>query len=332
MVALLLFVVACRRHDRVELGDEARFAEQALGTTALVLLPSWPARPLFVHLPKNAAGVRPAPLLLVFHGGGHNADKMVRLSCPNGDINSPKCLHVTAERSGFITAYLNGTPNPHLPTIRTWNGGGGAPGFSCVSNLACETRVDDIAYVNAAIDAVIARVNVDPQRIYATGISNGAALAHRVACEMSGRIAAVAAVAGSNQFSTSAPCAPTRGVSVLQIHGTADPMWPFKGGEMPQNPGKGLGAEDSARDWARRNRCNLTPVVRELEDVDPQDGTRARRESFQGCGAGDVELVVIEGGGHTWPSGYQYKPVAEVGRTSRDVDANEMIVDFFRAH
>lgn len=102
--------------------------------------------------------------------------------------------------------------------------------------------------------------------------------------------------------------------------------------EMPANPGFGIGARESTKAWAKRNGCALTPSVKKLDDADPGDGTRVQRETFRNCDHGDVELVVVDGGGHTWPSGWQYKSVAEVGRTSRDVDASTVIVDFFRAH
>jgi len=312
--------------------DEASTSEAAYGGNHVLRVAGWPLRPVVVHVPPAYAPAAPAPLLLVLHGGGHDAAKMVELTCPRGDVYDAGCLHRVAERAGFVTAYLNGTPNAHAPSIRTWNGGGGRDGFSCVSNLACERDVDDVAYVDAVLDMVEARMAIDPERVFATGISNGGAMAHRLACERSDRIAGIVAVAAGNQFSTTAPCVPTHPVSVLQIHGTDDAMWPFEGGPMPKNPGVGIGARASTDDWALRNGCRPTPAVSGLPDVAPLDGTRARLERHPACvGGADVSLLVIEGGGHTWPSGYQYQSESKVGRTSYDVDANLLLVEYLSA-
>lgn len=332
IVAIAGLALACGGPVANDDGEDIASDEEALATYAVFSPPGYPDRPVYLHWPAGLAFRAPAPLLLVFHGGGHDAEKMVKITCPGGRTTSTGCLHRVAERAGFVTAFLSGTQGGAGRTVRTWNAGGGRNGFSCISNYACDTNVDDLDYVDAVLDAIESTLNVDRDRFYATGVSNGGALAHRLACQMSDRIAAIAAVAAGNQFSTTARCSPRNVISILDVHGTGDELWPFDGGTMPMNPGNGIGMYESSEDWARRNGCASTRSITELPDRDARDGTVAYRERWDRCRDGDVELVVIEGGGHTWPSGWQYAPIGDVGRTSRDVNANELIVDFFRTH
>jgi polyhydroxybutyrate depolymerase len=78
------------------------------------------------------------------------------------------------------------------------------------------------------LDHLVAWLNIDTGRVYFTGLSNGGAMSHRIACELSDRVTAIAAVGGANQFSTAAPCDPQLPVAVMQIHGTEDPCWTYE--------------------------------------------------------------------------------------------------------
>ncbi len=95
--------------------------------------------------------------------------------------------------------------------------------------------------------------------------------------------------------------------------------------------GKVISAHETARFWAAKNQCRGLKRVWSEPDRDLRDGTRVKLEVFASCPAGAaVKLAVIEGGGHTWPGGYQYLPERFIGRTSQDVDANTMIWNFFK--
>jgi polyhydroxybutyrate depolymerase len=176
--------------------------------------------------------------------------------------------------------------------------------------------------------------------VYATGISNGAAMSYRLACQMADRIAAIAPIGGANQFSTLESCAPSRPVPLMHVHGAEDPAWRFEGGvgraawpgQDAEARGRHISVPETIAAWAALNGCQPLPQVDELPDR-VEDGTRVRRERYAGCRQGaEVVLYAIEGGGHTWPDGYQYFSVERVGRTSRELNANEVMWEFFRQH
>ncbi len=306
-------------------------------------VPGWDNRPYSLHIPANYNPANSYPVVLAIHGGGGSSDAMAKLTCPAGDPNDPNCLNKMADRRGLVIVYPNGTPNPNprLAKLRTWNAGGGDKGFSCVSGVACKNKVDDIGYFKALLADLENTVNVDQNRVYATGISNGAAMCQRLACELSDKIAAIAPVSGGNQFSTVANCNPSRPVPVLEIHGTADPGWPYDGGENAKSlwnyigatPGKFISIPQTVADWVKRNGCNYSEAKDEALPVIVNDDTTVTKTSYPACKNGaDVVFYKIENGGHTWPEGWQYFPVSMVGITSRNLNANEVILDFFQDH
>jgi polyhydroxybutyrate depolymerase len=182
----------------------------------------------------------------------------------------------------------------------------------------------------------VKRQNIDNKRIYIAGISNGAMLSNRLACELTGKVTAIAPVAGNMPYDLAPHCSPSKPISVLMISGTKDPMMPWEGGEVSFGRlkfGKVLSVMETIKFWVAHNRCTPTPVVTWEPDKDPQDGTRVRTETYRGCKDGkEVTLYAIENGGHTWPGGLQYMPERTVGKTSRDIDAGEILWQFFRRH
>ena len=198
------------------------------GTNQLRKMPLWPARPYTVHLPPSYDGIQLHPVVIDLHGGGGNKKTARLSSCPNQNPKSPACLDRVADCEGFMVVYPDGTFEPSKDKqIRTFNAGGGADGNVCMSDYACETNIDDVRFFSDLLDALEANYRIDPTRVYVTGLSNGAAMSHRLACELSDRIAAIASIAGGNQFSTVRDCTPVRSVPVLEIHGTADRCVPY---------------------------------------------------------------------------------------------------------
>jgi polyhydroxybutyrate depolymerase len=166
--------------------------------------------------------------VLLLHGGSGNAQAGIDMSCPNGDRSDPACWHQVAERFGFVLVMPNGTRITPTSPQRTWNAGGGSAGWLCVSGNGCSTRVDDMSYLRSVLAHVKRWMHVEEKAVFATGLSNGAALAHRMACEMADQITAIAPVGGGNQFETTAMCVPAKAVAVFQIHGTQDPCWTYE--------------------------------------------------------------------------------------------------------
>ena len=289
-------------------------------------------RPYDVYLPSSYEPGTPIPAVVALHGGGGKAESAITTTCPDGDRNSASCLHNIAEQEGFVVIYPNGSGFGVLPTLKTWNAGGGGDTYNCVSGQACERGVDDIAYFGALLDDLSAWLNIDSGRVYATGLSNGAAMSHRLACEMSDRFTAIAAVGGANQFSATAPCDLMFGVAIMQIHGTEDPCWTYEAStDACADPSGGIkiGVEESTTAWVERLSCEAGPITTDLPDI-VDDQTSTTRTVWSGCtdGTTEVHLMKIEGGGHSWPGGDPYLPERIVGRVTADWDST-LIWDFF---
>jgi polyhydroxybutyrate depolymerase len=170
-------------------------------------------RSYLVHIPQKYDREKPTPVVLVYHGGGSNAEVMVRFSG----------MDMQADTSGFIAVYPHGTGR--LEKVLTFNGG------NCCG-YAMRSKVDDVEFTRRLLDDLATITNVDSKRVFATGMSNGGIITYRLASELSDRIAAIAPVGGPMGTET---CNPNRPVAVMHFHGTDDENAPFKGGK-----GKGV--------------------------------------------------------------------------------------------
>jgi polyhydroxybutyrate depolymerase len=189
--------------------------------------------------------------------------------------------------------------------------------------------VDDVAFVDALIEDIAGHVHIDRKRIYATGMSNGAQMAYRLAAEMSDSVAAIAPVSGSLEVDVPKVRRP---VSVLHFHGTDDKYLPFEGGRGPRSLATGSHAsvQHSVGTWVGLDECRPAPIVTEVPAA-VADGTSVVRRAYEGCRDGaEVVLYEIRGGGHTWPG----RPAAErlLGTTTHNLSANDVMWDFFARH
>ena len=309
----------------------------APGTIGSCEVSGRPRRPYRVYVPSRADLTLPQPIVLLFHGGGGSANSALEITCPPSaagrpDMASPSCLHQVAEREGFVVVVPNGVSSPVDPASRTFNAGGGRDGWQCVSGYACTTAADDESYVRDVLDQLNGWLNVDTRATFATGLSNGAAFAHRLACTMSSRIAAIASVGGVNQYATSASCQPEQSVAILQIHGSVDPCWTYEESDRSCTSGlfgRKVGVDASAAGWASRLGCEDTPSVVREPDLD-EDGLQTVSSTWSGCRA-PVVSQRVEGAGHTWPNGFQYAADSFIGPISREW-GSERIWAFFSAN
>jgi polyhydroxybutyrate depolymerase len=233
-----------------------------------------------------------------------------------------------ADKDGFIMVYPDGIE-------LNWNDG---RMDEEANDRAHRENIDDVGFLSALIDSMINDYNIDPKRVYVTGISNGAIMSYRLACELSHKITAIAPVDGNIPILLFPECSPSRPVSVLAINNTDDPLVPFFGGEIygrfhKLKLGKVLSVDESIGFWVSRNMCSTTPVVAEEPDRDPRDGSTVTiKQYLNGIEGTEVILYAVDGGGHTWPGGFQYLPAGIIGKTCRDFDANEVIWSFFKKH
>jgi polyhydroxybutyrate depolymerase len=282
------------------LAAERPLATHTLGVDGLT-------RTYHLHVPPGlAAG--PAPLVLVFHGGGSNGPATDRLTR----------FTALADREGFVVVFPDGVGH-------NWN-----DGREIVRSQAHRDHVDDVAFVAALLDAVARQRAIDSRRVYATGISNGGMFSHYLAAHLAGRIVAIAPVVGGIADPPEAWLWPDRPVSVLILQGTSDPLVPYHGGSVAFGRGRVIDTEDAARRWAALNGAGA-PRQEPLPTGDGRCG--GLRTVYPGGRDGtEVALVRLDGGGHTWAGGAQYLPALLIGRVCRDFDATRVIWEFFKAH
>lgn len=240
----------------------------------------------------------PAPLVLMLHGAFGSAEHSQEYYG----------WDAAAERYGFVVAYAEGLG-------RAWAAGGG-----CCGRPGRE-QVDDVGFLTAVVADVSRRVAIDPDRVYATGMSNGGMMAYRLACDTT-IFAAIAPVAAT----LAGECPSPAPVSVLHIHGTEDGIIRYDG-----EPGR---AADHV----------TGPAIVSLVDMwRTVDGCDAPREATEGvvttssaeCPAGrSVVLVTVAGAGHQWPGSSTSLAQRVIGADppSDAIDATTLIAEFFLAH
>jgi polyhydroxybutyrate depolymerase len=255
-----------------------------------------------VYRPAGLARTKPVPLVVMLHGAfgtGAQAERAYGWDA-------------AADRAGFVVAYPDGMR-------RTWNAGG-----ACCGRAHSE-GVNDVAFLNRAIDTVVRDENIDMKRVYVTGMSNGGAMTYRYACEGSFPIAAIGPVASSFTYSCDKPHNP---VPVLAIHGLADKTVPYGGG---------LG---------RRGR-NITwlPVQASLDVFRDADVCNAPTLEQNGvvvtstakCDKGrEVELITVADAGHQWPGSKRedglFAGLLKLDPPSTALDATSVLWAFFARH
>jgi len=264
-------------------------------------------RTYLVHVPKGYDPKTPTPVVLALHGAAMNGPMMVWFSG----------LTKKSDAAGFVVVYPSGTgAGPFL----AWNAGG-------FTGKMAEGKADDVAFIGKLLDDLGTVVTVDEKRVYACGMSNGGMMCYRLAAELSDRIAAVAPVAGTVAIEESKP---KRAVPVIHFHGSKDGIVPFETAKGKAPPFMKLkGVEDSIQTWVKLNGCDPKPKADVLSK--DGDGQRVTRKTYGGGrGGAEVALVVIEGGGHTWPG--KRSTAAVLGRSTLNVSANDLMWEFFQKH
>ena len=251
-------------------------------------------RSYLLYVPSRVA---PAPaLVLVLHG---------RDGSPAGIRQRTRAaFDQLADQEGFLVAYPSALHG-------AWNTG----------HQYARSNADDVGFLTALIDQLIAEYKVDPRRVYVTGFSNGGGMAYWLACASSNRIAALAPVSGGLALARMQPCADVskRPIPLLIIHGTADPINRFADGEL----------EGNLQYWIRRNGCGLTPQGSYLPQKRPA-GSRTHVLSYADCAAGaNVKLYALEGCGHHWPGGDEPGNSLRAGPHCESFDGAKIIWEFF---
>ena len=253
-------------------------------------------RGYIVHVPARPALGRFLPLVMVFHGLGQTAEL----------IQQQTGLDAVADRAGFIVVYPESV-------IGRWD---------VTGEFVEYYGFDDMAFTRTLMQRMTDEYHANPQRIYATGLSNGAVFAERLACEMTDQFAGFIAVAGTMSRPARDRCFPSRPISGLYIIGSRDNQFPADGNDVV------LSIDSTMMFWGKQNRCAERGSRTALPDT-ARDGTLVFRSRFLSCTNGEaIELDSIVNGQHSWPG--QVNPVNAnaAAATSRNLSANEEIARF----
>lgn len=262
-------------------------------------------RDYLLYTPSSYKPNGPTPVVIGFHGGTTTNVRFARTTN----------FHKLADEKGFLVVYPNGVN-------KNWNDGRGT----------VNQDVDDVGFVTALIEEVKRLRNVDSRRVYVTGISNGAFLVQRLACERSDLIAAFSSIAGSMPTPLLATCNPLKPVSIIMFNSPNDSFVPWEGGEGKRGKGGSIVSILGTIDfWRQRDFCKAS-IEETLPDNAPGDNTRVYVRRYSNC-RGDTAVVLykIVGGGHTWPGGAD-QPAWLVGLTSQQLNATKVSWNFFQNH
>ena len=264
-----------------------------------------------VHVPQKYTSTKSAPLLFVLHGGGGDMEIQ----------SNEEYYHQISksESEGHIAIFPNGSSQFQSGKLGTWNAG------KCCGK-GRDKNVDDVGFIKEILKNVSQQLNIDKNRIYATGMSNGGMVSYRLACEMPDTFKAIASVAGTDNTIS---CSPTKPISILHIHAKDDDHVLFNGGAGEQAfKDKSMVTDfasvpNTVAKWVKFNHCDPTPK-KVLEKAG------AYCEEYTKCSNNvRVKLCVTETGGHSWPGGKKPAETRSKTTPSTAISANDVMWDFF---
>ncbi len=254
-------------------------------------------REYLLYIPAAYTGATAVPLLFNLHG--YTSNNLEQLFY--GDFRT------IADTANFLMVLPNGTLDAQ--GNRFWN------------NFLGNSTVDDVGFMRDLLNKLQSNYNIDANRVYSTGMSNGGFMSYALACELNDRIAAIASVTGSMIQSKLNACNPARPVPVMEIHGTADNTVPYNGSPLATF----VAIPTLVSAWVGLNNCNPTPSITQVPNTNMTDGCTAERQVYSGGDYGStVEHYKITSGGHTWPGA-----AFNVGVTNQDFSASKEIWRFF---
>ena len=272
-----------------------RFSDQTNGS----IISSGEERRFLLHVPESYDPSTPVPLVISLHG-------FAQWPAHQSQLTGWTKL---ADEYGFIVVHPGGLGFPKR--WRTQLQGSGTPS-------------PDVAFISELITQLERDYAIDPNRIYVNGLSNGGGMSALLACELSDRVAAMGGVAGAYSFSWE-DCPSAQPIPAILFHGTEDPIVPYQGGAAGDKRVNLPALPSWTEGLAQHNGCETTPL-----DVSASGEVSGIR--FENCRE-DAEVIfyTINGGGHSWPGG-GYLPKWLVGHTTQDMDATQVMWEFFQRH
>lgn len=254
-------------------------------------------REYLLYVPAAYTGNTAVPLVFNLHG--YSSNNLEQLFY--GDFRP------IADTANFLIVLPNGTIDAQ--GNRFWN------------TFLGNSNIDDIGFLRDLLNTLQTNYNIDANRVYSTGMSNGGFMSYSLACEMNDRITAIASVTGTMIQSKLNACDPARPVPVMQIHGTADNTVPYNGSPVSTF----VAIPTLMSTWANLNNCDPTPMVTPVPNTNTTDGCTAEHQIYTGGDYGStVEHYKVIGGAHTWPGA-----AFNIGITNQDFSASKEIWRFF---
>jgi len=235
-------------------------------------------------------------LIIALHGG---------VGTPR-NIEEQSGLSETANQEGFMVCYPQGLN-------RTWNAG------ECCGKSDRKDR-DDVGFISLLIDDLLANYDIDSNRVYVTGISNGGFMCYQLACEIPNKISGIAPVAATM---TAEVCNPSNSVPIIHFHSYLDNGVPYLGG-VGDGPSKNYKAplDSIFTVWSNNNGCAVNKsIIHAGTDYDHWQWTNCTDSV-------NIELYLTHDGGHQWPMGV--KPFKKMDEPSQVIDANQLMWNFFK--
>jgi polyhydroxybutyrate depolymerase len=276
--------------------SSALLSQSALNTYDSILSGNL-QRKFRLYVPAIYNSNTPTPLIINMHGYGSNATQQAGYSN----------FYPIADTAGFIMVYPEGTFSNGL---QYWNAGFGG-------------TVNDVLFISNLIDSLKLIYNIDLDRVYSCGMSNGGIMSYYLSIYLSNRIAAIASVTGSmlNSWFSGTPN-PPRPFPVMQIHGTSDATVPYNG------DGTFTHVDSMVKKWRVYNNCNSTPVTTSVPNISTIDNSTATHYFYpNGSNGSTVELYKVQNGSHSWPGAYPF-----IANTNQDFKASVEIWRFFRQY
>ena len=261
-----------------------------------------------VHVPSRYSAKTPSPLIFALHGGG--GDMTIQASDEYYNQISK------SEKEGFVIVFPNGFSNFKSGQLATWNAG------KCCGD-ARDKKIDDVGFIKEILKNLTHQLNIDSQKVFATGMSNGGLMSYRLACELSSTFKAIASVAGTDN---TVNCKPSTPISILHIHTKDDDHVLFNGGAGQTFRDMSKVTEftsvpSTIAKWVALNGCSPTPKrILEKPQVYCDQYLKCRNNVV-------IQLCVTESGGHSWPGG---KKPRGGGAPSTAISANDVMWDFFK--